>query len=205
MLAFVYGKLIEKALTRAVIDVNGVGYELFIPMSTYDKLPRVNETVQLMTYLHFRQDLIQLYGFMAAEEKTLFLMLITSVSGVGPKLALNILSSMPVNAFSVAIVNGDIKSLSRISGIGKRSAERLVIELKDKIVEITPEVGIASPQSAASSASQKAIEDSVSGLITLGFKLETARKTNNKLVQDTADSKLTPESLIRQALIILNN
>ena len=96
MLAFVHGKLIEKALTRAVVDVNGVGYELFIPMSTYDKLPRVNEAVQLRTYLHLRQDLIQLYGFVAEEEKALFLMLITSVSGVGPKLALNILSSMPV-------------------------------------------------------------------------------------------------------------
>ncbi len=204
MLAYIRGKLDQKSLTKVVVNVNDIGFELFIPMSTYDKLPELSKSVTLNTYLHLRQDLIQIYGFMTLEEKSLFLMLINSVSGIGPKLALNVLSSMPVTSFCSAVFNSDIKTLSRISGVGKRSAERLAVELRDKISEISPESSISNLSSGLSSAASKGIEDAVSGLITLGFKVDSSRKTVNKLVAELPESELTAQSLIRNALIILN-
>jgi holliday junction DNA helicase RuvA len=205
MLAYLRGNLVEKELTRAVIDVNGIGFELLIPMSTYDKLPRVGEELALKTYLHVRQDIMQLFGFFTDPERALFLMLISSVSGIGPKLALNVLSSMPMDVFSLAILDNNIKSLSRISGIGKRSAERLVIELKDKINDVCPEVAITGHTTSLSPAGAKAVDDSVSGLITLGFKKEAARKSVDKLIKELPESEWTPEILIRRALVILNS
>ncbi len=205
MIDFVDGNLAEKALTRAVIEVNQIGFSVLIPMSTYDRLPSVGERLCLNTYLHVRDDLLQLYGFATVEERALFQMLIASVSGVGPKLALNILSSMSVGSFSSAIVNKDIRTLSRISGIGKRSAERLIIELKDKIDEILPEACISSGETVMSEAGQRAIEDAVAGLITLGFKADAARKTIGKLAGAQAEEELTPENLIRCSLQILNS
>ena len=205
MIAYLNGQLAEKELTRAVLDIQGVGVELLIPMSTYDKLPSVGERIVLKIYFHFRQETMQLFGFYTDAEKALFHLLITSVSGVGPKLALSILSSLPVNAFCTAILNKDIKALSRISGIGKRSAERLIIELKDKIQEIAPEADFTDRLSSLSLDGGKAVEDAISALITLGFKSDTARKTVNSLVKDLSESELKPQLLIRRALGVLNS
>ena len=205
MIAYLDGPLAEKELTRAVLDIRGIGIELLIPMSTYDKLPPVGERVSLKTYFHFRQDTMQLYGFYTDAEKALFRLLIASVSGVGPKLALSILSSLPVTAFCTAISNKDIKVLSRISGIGKRSAERLIIELKEKIQDIAPEVDLSDNLSSLSSDNAKAVEDAISALITLGFKPDAARKTINSLVKELSESDLQPQLLIRQALGVLNS
>ncbi len=204
MIAIIRGKLEQKSLTKIVVDVNGIGFELFIPMSTYDKLPEKSNTITLNTCLHLRQDSVQLYGFVTLPEKSLFLMLINSVSGIGPKLALNILSSMPVNSFCTAIINNDIKTLSGINGIGKRSAERLAVELRDKISEIFPGAGLANLPTGLSPVSSKGIEDAVSGLITLGFKPDSSRKTVSKLAGKMPESEITAQSLIRNALIILN-
>lgn len=205
MITYLDGHLVEKTLTRVVIDVNGVGFELSIPVSTYDKLPPVGERFTLKVYLHFRQEILQLFGFYTDAEKVLFQLLISSVSGIGPRLALNVLSSMPINTFCAAISNNDIKVLSSINGIGKRSAERLVIELKDKIQDIAPEAFIAEQQPSLSPDNARSVEDAISALITLGFKPEAARKTVQTLCKDLEESDIKPQLLIRRALVVLNN
>ena len=133
MITFLSGKLIEAIPTHVVVDVNGVGYEALIPLSSFDKLPPPGQPVKLLTQLIVREDAHILYGFMTSAERDLFRLLIHSVSGIGPKTALNILSGMNVAAFRGAVASSDVKSLSQISGVGKKTAERIVVELRDKI------------------------------------------------------------------------
>jgi Holliday junction DNA helicase RuvA len=133
MITFLHGKLLEALPTHVVIDVHGVGYEALIPLSSFDKLPQPGGDVKLLTQLIVREDAHVLYGFMSEAERELFRMLINSVSGIGPKTALNILSGMNPVAFRGAVSGGDVKALSQISGVGKKTAERIVVELKDKI------------------------------------------------------------------------
>ncbi len=208
MITQLSGVLLEKELTRVVIDVNGVGYEVLIPMSTYDRLPRDGEPVTLRTKLVVREDLMQLYGFFTPTERELF-DLVTLVSGIGPKLGLNVLSAMSVQSFCANIVNSNTKALSKISGVGKRTAERLVVELKDKIHAIAPSVAITGKAGDDKPEQQlvlsKSAEDAVSGLVTLGIKPESARKTVHHLIQDLKDDEITAEKLIRQALTALNS
>ena len=137
MIARITGKLVECEITEAVIDVGGVGYAITIPMSTYDKLPRVGETVTLLTHHHVREDAMVLFGFATAAERQLFRLLQT-VSGVGPKVAIGILSGVAVEVFCQLIAAADIKGLSKLNGVGKRTAERLVVELKDKVAAVAP-------------------------------------------------------------------
>ena len=139
MIAFLHGKLAEATPTHVIVDVNGVGYAAFIPLSSYDKLPPKGGDVKLLTHHHVipREGTHQLFGFATAEEREMFLLLI-SVSGIGPKLALNILSSTSISTLRGAIVSGDSKTLSALRGIGKKTAERLVVELKDKLGAATP-------------------------------------------------------------------
>src|SRR6267378_8173969 len=115
------------------MEVRGVGYEALIPLSSYDKLPAPGQEFKLLTHLVVREDAHTLYGFMSAAERELFRLLINTVSGIGPKTALNVLSGISVTAFRGAVANGDIKPLSQISGVGKKTAERIVVELKDKV------------------------------------------------------------------------
>src|SRR5438105_11266533 len=133
MIDFLHGKLVESLPTQVTVDVNGVGYEALIPLSSYDKLPAPGGEVKLLTHLAIREDAHVLYGFMTAAERELFRLLINTVSGIGPKIALNILSGMNVTAFRGAVANGDVKALSQISGVGKKTAERIVVELRDKV------------------------------------------------------------------------
>jgi Holliday junction DNA helicase RuvA len=184
-----------------VVDVQGVGYQVSVPMSTYDRLPRVGEKVRLLTHLQVREDLMQLYGFATVEERQLFQLLIT-VSGVGTRLALNILSCMSVNRFCETLVAEDVKALSKINGIGKRSAERLVVELREKIKTISPEaaLGLSAPASLTGEA-----EDAVNALSTLGFKADAARKVVQALVAESGGQAPSAENLIRKALAKLNS
>src|SRR6185295_5483838 len=133
MITFLHGRLVEALPTQVTIDVQGVGYEALIPLSSFDKLPQPGNEVKLLTHLAIREDAHVLYGFMTPQERELFRMLINTVSGIGPKIALNVLSGMNVVAFRGAVANGDVKSLSQISGVGKKTAERIVVELRDKI------------------------------------------------------------------------
>src|ERR1041384_4260148 len=133
MITFLYGKLVEALPTQVTVDVHGVGYEVLIPLSSFDRLPKPGAEVKLLTHLVVREDAHVLYGFMSVQERELFRLLIHTVSGIGPKIALNVLSGMNPTAFRGAVANGDIRALSQISGVGKKTAERIVVELKDKV------------------------------------------------------------------------
>ncbi len=201
MINHLTGTLVEKQLTRAVIEVGGIGFNVLIPMSTYDRLPRVGESTTLLTQLNVREDALTLYGFASAQERQLF-GLVTEVTGIGPKLGLSILSCMTVNRFCQAVINKDLKSLARIQGIGKRTAERLTVELAGKVEELAPAVALgAQPEEAPLSA---AAEDAVAGLITLGYKSDQARKRIRDLIEASEDRQMDAQQLIRQALATLS-
>lgn len=204
-IAFVRGQLAEKELTRAVVDVHGVGYELAIPLSTFDRLPPAGQEVTLKTHLVVREDSLTLYGFATVPERSLFVLLVETVTGIGPKLALNILSAMTVQAFCAAVVNNDLKTLCRINGVGKRSAERLVVELRDKLADLAPQIVAGAPAGEAPpSFLGQAAEDAIAGLTTLGYKTDGARKAVHKLLEDPDLQAAPADKLIRLALGMIN-
>lgn len=206
MISRLKGILLEADFTEVVIDVQGVGFALTVPLSTFDKLPLPGNEVTLFTYLQVREDALQLYGFASSEERALFKLLTAAVSGIGPKLALNVLSCVSIDAFTAAVADGDIKALSRINGIGKRTAERIVLELKDKLPAIkSPGNTDAKAARILPRESQEAA-DAVSALETLGFKHDAANNAIRKVLDESGpDAAPTAEQLIRKALALLNS
>jgi Holliday junction DNA helicase RuvA len=175
LITFLNGKLIEALPTLAIVEVNGVGYEVLIPLSSFDKLPLPGQPVKLLTQLVVREDAHVLYGFVTAAEREMFRLLVNTVSGIGPKIALNILSGINVTAFRGAVASGDVKMLSQISGVGKKTAERIVIELKDRVGPgAALEAGSA--QRALSPDDQK-INDATLALMALGYKPAEAHES----------------------------
>ena len=197
MITFLQGQLIHALPTQVVVDVNGVGYEALIPLSSFDKLPQPGQPIKLLTQLVVREDAHTLYGFMAAAERDLFRLLINSVSGIGPKTALNILSGMNVVTFRGAVANGDVKALAQISGVGKKTAERIVVELRDKI-GAAGAWEAASAQRALSPDDQK-VNDAVLALMALGFKQIEAHDAV-RAAQTMLGAKATVEDLVRACL-----
>ena len=193
MITFLHGKLVEALPTQAVVNVNGVGYDVLIPLSSFDKLPQPGHDVKLLTQLVVREDSHTLYGFATAPERELFRLLINNVSGIGP----NILSGMNPVAFRGAVANGDVKSLSQISGVGKKTAERIVVELRDKI-GAAGAWEASSAQRALSPADQK-INDAVLALMALGFKQVDAHDTVRQ-AQAALGAEATVEELVRASL-----
>ena len=197
MITHVAGKLTAALPTQAIVDVSGIGYELLIPLSSYDRLPPVGQPVQILTHLHVREDAHVLYGFMSAAERDLFRLLVNSVSGIGPKLGLAVLSGMSVGNFKNAVVNNDVASLAKISGLGKKTAERIVLELKDKL-------GVAAAWEAASashapSPAETQANEAVLALIALGYKQVDAHKTVREL-QEKQPEVTSAEELVKLAL-----
>ncbi|MDD3885240.1 MAG: Holliday junction branch migration protein RuvA [Victivallaceae bacterium] len=201
MIARLTGTLLESSYSLCVIDAGGVGYEAAIPLSTFDKLPHPGESVSLFIFTQVREDAIVLFGFATTEEKELFRQLI-NVSGVGGKTALNILSAMPVNNFCAAVSTGDLKALSRISGIGKRTAERLVVELKGKLSQDGKPSVFADVS--GGEAINSAANDAALALEQLGFKREAIDKTIKTILAELPPSEQTSDKLLRQAIIKLN-
>jgi Holliday junction DNA helicase RuvA len=197
MITFLHGRLVEALPTQVTVDVNGIGYESLIPLSSYDKLPQPGQEIRLLTHLAVREDAHTLYGFMTAAERELFRMLINTVSGIGPKIALNVLSGISVVAFRGAVAKGDIKSLSQISGVGKKTAERIIVELKDKI-GAAGAWEASSAQRSLSPEDQK-INDAVLALMALGFKQIEAHDAVRK-AQTTLGVQATIEELVRACL-----
>jgi Holliday junction DNA helicase RuvA len=189
MIHFLQGKLVEALPTQLTLDVHGVGYEVLIPLSSYDKLPQPGGDLKILTHLVVREDAHVLYGFMTAAEREMFRLLINTVSGIGPKIALNVLSGMSVTALRGAVSNGDVKALSQISGVGRKTAERIVVELKDKIGAAGAWEAL-SAQRGLSAADQK-INDAVLALVALGFKQVEAHD-----VVRSAQSVLGPEASV---------
>jgi len=197
MITFLRGKLVEALPTQAVVEVGGVGYEVLIPLSSYDKLPPPGQELKLLTQLIVREDAHILYGFATAAERDLFRLLVNSVSGIGPKTALNILSGMNAVAFRGAVASSDVKALSQISGVGKKTAERIVVELRDKI-------GAAGALEAASarhglSPEDQKINDAVLALMALGFKQLEAHDAV-RAAQAMLGVSATVEDLVRACL-----
>lgn len=196
VITYLEGTLREVLPTQVVIEVHGVGYEVLIPLSSYDRLPPPGQPVRLLTHLQVREDAHILFGFASSEERDLFRLLVTRVSGVGPKLALAVLSGMDVLRFKAAVVDSDIASIAKISGLGKKTAERIVLELKDKL-------GVAAAWEAASadkapSAEARAANDAVLALIALGYKQVDAAKSVREVALKHKEAGT--EELVRLAL-----
>lgn len=197
MITFLRGKLVEALPTQAVVEVQGVGYEVLIPLSSFDKLPLPGGDVLLLTHLAIREDAHVLYGFMTAGERDLFRMLVNNVSGIGPKTALNVLSGMNAAVFRGAVASGDVKALSQISGVGRKTAERIVVELRDKI-------GAAGAWEAASdkrslTPTDQKINDAVLALMALGFKQPEAHESVRGALAVLGETA-TVENLVRACL-----
>jgi Holliday junction DNA helicase RuvA len=174
MIAQIRGELAYKSVDHIIVDVGGIGYRLFIPLSTFYTLPDAGP-VRMFVHTHVREDAFLLYGFLTIEEKELFATLI-GISGVGPKLAVNILSHIPVADLKTAIVNSDVKRLSMLPGIGKKTAERLVLELKDKISLSAGIQPTSSDTAYAQSSRMDPLADVASALVNLGYREAQARK-----------------------------
>lgn len=197
MIARIRGKVWEAYPNRLILDVQGIGYEVLVPVSTFDKLhPTEGSTIELRTYLQVRETAHTLYGFATEEERDVFLLLIDRVSGIGPSTAMSVLSGMPVTRFKEAVVKGDVAELSRIKGLGKKTAERIVLELKDK-------VGVTETwEQAAGGNLSRSAADAELALIALGYKQVDARKAVKKVLEENADA--TVEELIRGALRLMS-
>ena len=196
MIAYIRGILTEKDTTRVVIEAAGVGYEVLIPISTFDRLPREGGEVKLLTSHVVREDDEILFGFATAEEKGMFTLL-TAVSGVGPKIALAILSGSSIGELSLAIASGNAKRISAIKGVGKKTAEKICVELKDKVDPLA--AGIQAGAEAAKGKAASALRDAVLALNALGFNEETANRMVTKVLAEKPDAKGT-EEIIRLAL-----
>lgn len=212
MIAQLTGNIVERELTQLVLDVQGVGYLLACPLSTMDVLPGVGSRVTLLTVQVFREDDVRLYGFATRRERQLFELLTSSVSGVGAKLALNVLSCMSIDVFVSSIMQNDLKVLAKISGVGKRTAERMVVELRDKVGGLGEESSAAGagalPRLTGKAAGSKllpAVQDAAMALETLGFKREQAEKAVMSVLEAAGGESATAEQLIRRALAALNS
>lgn len=198
MIAKLTGQLASKAPSSIIIDVQGVGYEVLIPLSTYFSLPDLQVSCTLNILTHVREDAIQLFGFLTVPEKEAFVML-TGISGVGGKLALSVLSTLSVPDLIAAIQTNDEDKLASVPGIGKKSASRMVLELKDKVSKL--DIGSDVPTQQA--LPDQIQEDGISALVNLGYRPRDVKDTITKITREH-DLPLPLDYLIREALKILS-
>ena len=196
MIASLTGILRYKSPTEILLEVQGVGYQVHIPLSTYEQLGDIDSATSLLTYFHVREDAMQLYGFFTEEERHLFKLLL-SVSGIGPKIAQGILSGMNVGELRSNLLNGNISALVSIPGVGKKTAERLVVELREKVGGVIPQ---KEPLPASDAESANMRTEALQALTSLGYNQQTAEKSLRLVLTETAGSKLTLEELIKLAL-----
>ena len=194
MIGSLIGLIKEKTPSSILLEVNGIGYEIAVPLSTSFQLPNVGESAYLLTHLVVREDQHSLFGFATDEERKLFRALI-KISGVGAKLAITILSGTNVNGFIQSVINEDIDALVHLPGIGKKTAERLIVEMKDKVSEISSDENSLSQNNENS-----AVAEAINALVNLGYKTKDAKTILDKIESEG----LTVEELIRQALKSLN-
>ena len=203
MIHHLHGKLADALPSVAVIDVQGVGYEVLIPLSSFDRLPPVGQEVRLLTHLAVREDAHTLYGFITPAERDLFRLLIQNVSGIGPKIALGILSGLSVNAFRAAVAAQDVKALSSVSGVGRKTAERIVVELRDKLGGFGSVGSVPSPLSGGSVTVIPGEDtrgvDAVAALMALGVKPAEAHDSVRAALA-MLGAEATVEQLIRACL-----
>jgi Holliday junction DNA helicase RuvA len=196
MIARLRGELIAKYPTEVVIDVNGIGFGLQISVSTFEKIGDLHSTVQIFTYLHVREDILQLYGFATEEERAIFRLLI-SVTGIGPKMAQGILSGISVPDLKTYIASGNTAALTTIPGVGRKLADRLVVELKEKVGRLDiPAGGVTIPADPQGTMRSEALL----ALTSLGYNRTTAERVLRAALEELADTSPTVESVIKAAL-----
>ncbi len=199
MFAYFHGELAEASKDEVVVDVAGVGYRLLVSAATYRQLPDPGEKVVVLAHLHVKEDLLQLYGFIDEEERQLFRLLL-SISGVGPKLALAILSGLQVQEIQEAIVSNMPEKLFEITGVGKKTAARIVLELRDRILKLKPGAGTKQSLRLSDTAMR---DDAISALVTLGFSKTVALKA---VVESQSNlEKPRVEDLVRESLLAIRN
>ena len=194
MIAALTGRVLFKSPAQITVDVHGVGYEIFIPLSTYYSLPEVNESTSLRVHTHLREDAIQLFGFLTVAEKDAFILL-TGISGIGPKLALSVLSTLPIADLISAIQAGDLDKLATVPGVGKKSAGRIALELKDKVERL----GQSHVPAAGHDAGGGLQDDALSALVHLGYRAGDAKDILTRITR-TSPSPIPLKDLIREAL-----
>jgi holliday junction DNA helicase RuvA len=200
MIARLTGALVTKSVDHVVLDVHDVGYRVFIPLSTYYDLPELNAVVSLLIHTYVREDSFHLFGFLTADERDLFEALLR-VTKVGPKLALAMLSGISAGDLQLAIMEGNVPRLSAVPGVGRKTAERIILELREKLIKGKPEMGdVIGPQGNG----QLAIAEAVTALQNLGYPRVVAERTVRQVLRG-ADSQDTPalKELIREALRVL--
>jgi Holliday junction DNA helicase RuvA len=201
MIAHLSGKLLSKQANSVIVDVSGVGYEVTIPLSTFYDLEDLGSTVQLRIYTHVREDALQLYGFKTARERELFLKII-SVTGIGPKLGITLLSGMSADEMVASIRTNNLARLTLIPGVGRKTAERLIMELREKVAELSSaeieeEFG-AKPEAGAEAPEDAVRADALSALLNLGYQRSGAEKAIDAALKE--EGELTVESVLRRTL-----
>ncbi len=191
MISHIKGILKFKSQEYIIVEVSGIGYQIYIPLSTFFNLSDTEEEIKIHTHLHMREDSLKLFGFLTPDEKEVFELLI-NVSGVGPKIALAILSDISAADLKDAIIQENISKLTGISGIGKKTAQRLVLELREKI-------GVVSTEKAAGILDDQLLSDATSALISLGYNPRDAKKNVNKAIE-SLKGNYTLEEVVKKAL-----
>jgi len=197
MIALISGKIVYKGISHVIVDVQGVGYRVFIPLTTFYELPEAGQTITLHVHTNVKQDAINLFGFYTVQERDLFQLMI-SVSGIGPKMSMNILSGISAQELLRAISGGNVGKLVNIPGVGKKMAERLILELKEKVVKkmMLEEVPAADDQRKAN---EIIMEDALSALVNLGYKSNVARDALDKVLRSSAE-ELGMDQLLKKTL-----
>ncbi len=196
MIAHIQGFLHFKSPEYLVIDVDGIGYQVHVPLSTFYDLPQVGSTVSLHIHTHVREDALQLYGFRSPEEKAIFVRLI-SISGIGPRLAVNILSGISPAELVESLSQNNLARLISIPGVGRKTAERIMVELRDKVSSLVPGHDVTVPVKTA--ADEAVIEDALSALLNLGYKKGVAQRAVENARQ-RLEGEITLESLLKESL-----
>ncbi len=197
MIARIRGILSHKSVGYVIVDVQGIGYRIFVPLTTFYELPETGQPISLNIYTHVKEDALHLFGFHTPEDQSIFQMLI-SVSGIGPRLALNILSGIPSREFIPAVTQGNLSRLVAIPGVGKKTAERMVLELRDRFLKMDP-AGVAAEGAAGRRGEEAMREDALSALVNLGYKSATAKKIIDRVVADSPGA-LNLDELLKKAL-----
>jgi Holliday junction DNA helicase RuvA len=196
MIASLNGVLKMKSPMEILIDVNGIGYAVQIPLSTYEKLGQIGSATSILTYLHIREDVLQLFGFLTEEERWLFKLLL-SVSGVGPKIAQGVLSGMSVEEVKSHLYKGNTTALTAIPGVGKKTAERLILELRDKVGKTIQE---SDSSTIISTTTTQVRKEALQALLSLGYNQQTAEKSIRVVLKEHEGVSISVEELIKQAL-----
>jgi len=196
MIARLSGNLIEKSITQCIVDVRGVGYRVVVPLTTFYELPEIGQPVVIHIHTHVREDAVNLYGFHTQEERAVFQLMI-SVSGIGPKLAINILSGIAAGELIRAVTKDDLKRLTGIPGVGKKTAERMILEMKDKAAKFGRESVPAGTVAVRTGDQVK--DDALSALVNLGYKGSTVKGVIDRIMQEAREVQ-SLDQLLKQAL-----